>query len=75
VRAAGQLSTEQAARSAEERELLDWAEEQAKVEGLPPLAARIPYDPANLRKVLAGTRRMSSTLLKKLRTLQRLSCS
>jgi hypothetical protein len=70
IRAVGRLSDEKNARTAEERELLDWARERVKEEGLGKFASRVGYDAMNLRKVLAGSRKLSKELLARLRRLR-----
>jgi hypothetical protein len=49
-------------RSAQERQLLDWARAECDRIGLRELAGLLDADPANLAKVLSGKRRMSRTL-------------
>jgi hypothetical protein len=51
-------------------ELLHWARERVKEDGLSAFAARIGYDAMNLRKVLAGSRGLSKELLARLRRLR-----
>ena len=47
----------------EEKQLLDWARQEAEKVGIRPLARRLRTDPANLVKVLAGRRRMAQPMI------------
>jgi hypothetical protein len=65
------LEVVQAAEVAREQTLLDWARAERDRVGLRTLAGKLRTDPANLGKVLTGSRGASSTLLARIQTQMR----
>jgi hypothetical protein len=65
------LEAVQAAEGVREHELLDWARAERDRIGLRPLAGKLRTDPANLGKVLGGSRGASQALLAGIRVQMR----
>lgn len=63
VGAADELAAKAADRDEQERRLLAWARAEARRAGVPELARRLDFDPANLRHVLNGKRAPPRALL------------
>lgn len=62
------LEASHAAEHAREQQLLNWARAERDRIGLRPLAGRLRTDPANLAKVLAGSRPANRALLASIMT-------
>lgn len=62
-RAMPAIEATHAQQRSEEKQLLDWARQEAEKVGIRPLARRLRTDPANLVKVLAGRRRMAQPMI------------